>query len=337
MNACARATRTLTTATVVCLLACASESLVEAGIGGDQLIALAVAPRTLSVQQPVPGTSPLPTANIDATITCGLGTDNQVVHLTLSGLPAGVSVPWQPSEMQCSESARLTRSFPLTISSSAPSGGFDIVIRATVGRTVRTETVRLTITPSAPALTFQDGFDPGGQWTERVIATSGSIVSHSVTSPNPSAGGQRGLFREMWHTIDGVGSVEVFHRYEGASYDPSSTGNGPIATIYYSEDRVLIHPQSGGTVTAGFALEQGGKVFTTPLEWITSNTWVQFQRSGLTAAFFTAADGSHPDFTGSGGPIWFGFTRANSHSTAGSYLATQHGIDDWTVVFHPAP
>ena len=164
------------------------------------------------------------------------------------------------------------------------------------------------------------------------------MVTHSVTSPNPSAGGQRGLYRQMYHGVDGVGSMVVFHRYQTASYDPSPTGDGPIATIDYSEYQIVIYPQiPGGAVGAGFSLEQGGKVYTLTFNLLTSTTWVQVQRSGLTAASFTAADGSNPDFTGTGEQIWFGYMRASSSPNAGSYQARQHGIDDWTVVIHRAP
>ena len=60
-------------------------------------------------------------------------------------------------------------------------------------------------------------------------------------------------------------------------------------------------------------------------------SWTPAQLSHLTATDFVALDGSHPDFSSTGGVIRFGYARSNSNISTDLAYSTHHGIDNWSV------
>ncbi len=75
-------------------------------------------------------------------------------------------------------------------------------------------------------------------------------------------------------------------------------------------------------------------------------TWTPHVLNGLTSADFglvnvtptTVVDSTqHPDFTASGGPIQFGFFRANGTGLNGEGYTLAAGIDNWQITLAAAP
>lgn len=185
----------------------------------------------------------------------------------------------------------------------------------------------------ATTVVFQDGTFPNASWTVLIEGINGGGTGSGTQT---ASGGNPGAYRQTTNTTNsavGTGfsnSVFVFHRLAGAVHDPSTSG--PITSIDYSEASIRI---SGGAQACGLALRQGGVIYYGPLfvNPTTLNVWATTTQPGLTAANFDAlAPGLQtPNFTSLGGPIEFGFARANSTSTGGPGSTTVGGIDSWTV------
>lgn len=204
--------------------------------------------------------------------------------------------------------------------------------------------IATTIPSVVPATTivFQDGTFPNASWSTVVEGLNAGGTGSGV---QVASGGNPGSYRRATNTTNsaiGTGvsnTVYVFHVLAGAVHNPSTAG--PIASIDYSE--ASIHT-SGGVQACGLALRQGGVIFYGPsfLNPTTLNVWATSSQTGLTAASFDAvAPGLQtPDFTSSGGPIQFGFYRANSTSVGGAGSTTVGGIDNEIVtltVTQPVP
>ena len=187
---------------------------------------------------------------------------------------------------------------------------------------------------------MEDDFSVGDQWTSMATyVNEGS--GHSET--NPSTGGVEGGFRQMNHVVNGPGHVWVWHRFDGAGYDPS--GQGAITSVEYGEHHRKIIPfNETSQITAYLAIEQDGHVYHAFMNGrgFTSTDWVAASKSGITSADFIltpgAAEGApeKPDFTEVGGEINFGYVRANSTPGTGVGNLT-HGIDNWRMVLYRVP
>jgi hypothetical protein len=186
-------------------------------------------------------------------------------------------------------------------------------------------TVRFDLEIQTPVqVVLADSFDVGDRWDFRILASNGAATQLPITS---ATGGDPGGFRRMEHRIDGIGNIQVFHRYTAAGYTPSSAG--AIASLNYSEHRVLFDPPFvGAGVASGFALEQGGQVYTLAFGGYTNLVWQRFERLAITPSDFSPAPG--PDFSNDGAPIRFGFVRSNSNTSSG-LQRIHHGIDNWRV------
>lgn len=140
------------------------------------------------------------------------------------------------------------------------------------------------------------------------------------------------------------------HIYNAFTYDPSVSG--AIGTIDYFEDAACISFCFGQGQWTGPAVLQGGKLYVGPIGPLTTGAQTTFlaqSLGGLTAASLSLVnlssgtfvdDTQHPDFSGAGAPIQFGFFRANASnplapSPAGNY-SLGAGIDNWRVVIHAA-
>jgi hypothetical protein len=162
---------------------------------------------------------------------------------------------------------------------------------------------------------LEDPFAGETGWTKTTEAATG--FSDSVTLE--ASGGNPGGYRRMTHLLAGRGSIYVYHLF-GTSYTPRT--QGVIRGIHYSEDRTQFDPPfPGAAVASGFLVEQEGRRALVALPEFRDTTWQ--------GAEIDVRPGDLPgiDLSASGGPIHFGYYRANSDSRA----TTQHGIDNWRV------
>jgi hypothetical protein len=200
----------------------------------------------------------------------------------------------------------------------------------------------LVVAVTAPGVThaatvvYQDGTFPDASWTTSVEGINGGGTGSGIQF---ASGGNPDAYRRTYNTTNsatGTGvsnTVLTFHRMSGAVYDPSTSG--PIVSIDYSEASIRL---SGGVQACAIALRQNGIVYYGPgfLNPTTFSVWATTTQTGLVATDFDAiAPGLQtPNFTGSGGPIEFGFSRSNSTSTGGPGSTTIGGIDNWTVTLN---
>ncbi len=202
----------------------------------------------------------------------------------------------------------------------------------------------------APVLIYDDEFLPE-DWTVTAEATGGA--TYTVTQ-RLTGGGVSPPFRFMSHRLppvssDDLATILVTHIYLGFSYDPSVRGE--IGEIDYSEFGIILSfPFPEAFSTTQPVVSQGGRIYRSPqfIRFIAQNSthdWESKSLSGLTAADFVAADGSgdHPDFTESGSPIQFGFTRSNSRSStlppvpADQDMVIDQGVDHWQLIISSLP
>jgi hypothetical protein len=186
---------------------------------------------------------------------------------------------------------------------------------------------------------------PASVWTTTVYqgGNGGSASAALVTS-----GGNPGSFRSIRlqmnpaPTPTTASSVFAFHFAVGAIYDPATLG--PVVSIDYAQDALLVAGGGGGQATS-LALRQDGQIYyAVPAYDLTPDThWTAKVHAGLVAADFVAIapdltqTPQHPDFSVHGGPIEFGFLRANSTSYGGGGYTTEGGIDNWKVLVRRAP
>jgi hypothetical protein len=176
----------------------------------------------------------------------------------------------------------------------------------------------------------------------------------SVSANQQVSGGNPGAFRFVGDNVANAPSASTFsailgaHIYSPFSYSPSVTG--AITSLDYTEDAICINPncfgQGQGT---GVALRQGGQAYVIGGTITTSSTlWHTLPPlTGLHAADFFLLNPSatsfvdptsHPDFSGTGAPIQFGFYRSNSTCLGCSGYLLDAGIDNWAVTVHfPSP
>ena len=83
----------------------------------------------------------------------------------------------------------------------------------------------------------------------------------------------------MSHDLPGPSNITVWHLFNAGTYNPST--QGAIASINYSEDRIVVSPPfAGSAIGGGFLLQQGGVTYGigglnfTSLSWTT----LEFER-----------------------------------------------------------
>jgi len=88
-------------------------------------------------------------------------------------------------------------------------------------------------------------------------------------------------------------------------------------------------------------LLQGGAYYRATGHNAVLGGWQHFSSDNLTATDFvrilpdSSTDGSHPDFSASGGTITFGYLTGNGTGGPGTHQTTS-GIDNWSVNIDPA-
>lgn len=186
--------------------------------------------------------------------------------------------------------------------------------------------------------TFFDGdFDAGwidisGVTDDPQVAGAGPGDSSFDGSSVEATGGSPGAFRETSHTITYGDRIYSGGLNTKAVYDPSVSG--PIATIDFSSD--LRHPISTGNSAWVLLIEQDDTMYFSSRVAFSNWTWQSFQVGGLTAADFESSEPglhsnyAHPDFSGNGAPITFGYVFTNSMLDSGT-ITNNHGIDNWAI------
>lgn len=185
---------------------------------------------------------------------------------------------------------------------------------------------------SADMITFSDGTFADVDWDVTVFFTMGPggvVDAQQVTS-----GGNPGAYRKITNTVYSAppyAYVVGFHRFISAVYDPS--GVSPLLSVDFTEDTCLLIGHGDGQ-GSGAAVRQGGLVFVSERYLIPQFYWQHHELNGLTAADFHLWNdpSAHPDFTGTGGPIEFGFFRCNGTYSAGYTIVA--GCDNWSVTLH---
>ncbi len=174
-------------------------------------------------------------------------------------------------------------------------------------------------------------------------ATAG--LGGSSTAAQAATGGNPGSYRNVTDALNAAppGSnttVLSTSIYTPFTYNPAVSG--PIGALSYSEDAECTGGCFGAGQSTGPAVQQGGNLYILNSQLITGPglTWANHSLSGLTSADFsivsvtptTIFDNSqHPNFSAAGGPIQFGFFRANSTGfNLGGYTLSA-GIDNWQI------
>jgi hypothetical protein len=127
------------------------------------------------------------------------------------------------------------------------------------------------------------------------------------------------------------------HLFSGTTYDPQT--QGAIANVDYYERALLVTGFGDGQAT-GIALRQAGEVYIRQVGVTPDRLWTQKQATGVLASGFVhlvqgGSDAAQPDFSTAGGPIEFGFYRADSTSPGANGYEIVASIDDWTVLVNP--
>ncbi len=201
-----------------------------------------------------------------------------------------------------------------------------------------------------PPLLISDDTFLLDNWTVTAEASGGA--SYTVNQQPDGGFGISPPFRFMSHRLPpasggGLVTLAVTHLYTGESYDPGV--QGAISAIDYSESGIILSfPFAEAFSTTQPVVVQGGRIYRSPkfLRFIAQNsshTWETKTLYQLTAADFVAVGGSendHPDFSTSGGPIQFGFTRRNSRSSTlppvpgNQDMVIDQGVDNFRIFVH---
>jgi hypothetical protein len=200
---------------------------------------------------------------------------------------------------------------------------------------------------SYPALaqtdtTFSDTEFLDTDWSAvKIIDTSvGQPASYSAYQV--ATDGNPGAYRHVTHEWcgDGNGSkgLTVGHLHNSAWYDPGALG--PITNIDVSLDGIFTPLVNPNAVSCGPLVFQDGHYYKVQ-GTITAQSWTTVTFETLTDVDFVDLNGdpdSHPDFSGDGAPLQFGFFTANG--TGGSDCPlTNSGYDNWqvTVAYPSSP
>lgn len=201
---------------------------------------------------------------------------------------------------------------------------------------------------AAPVPPFEDHDFAPAEWEIVTFSfrSDGGVHPGGSVAASQTTGGYPGTLRRVENSIVAAPSMTAFsttwgvHIRPAATWNPSPAADGPIATLDYEEDAILLVGGGDGQLT-GLAVRQGGIVYVRDVALTPEHTWTRKRRSAVKATdlYEIAAGGqnfaSHPDFSGTGAPLEFGFFRANSNSPGGSSYMITGGIDNWKVRVNP--
>lgn len=179
-----------------------------------------------------------------------------------------------------------------------------------------------------PPVIFMDGEFSEAAWSSDAIRLQGGsptgIAFQQTVAGNPGA-----YWRNEIDLVVGDG-MRMEHRADFAVYDPSS--QGAIEKIDYSLDSAFF---SSGNYAHHLLLRQDGNNYYFSMPRVSGGTWTTQEVVTLTDINFFHRDNRsiHPDFSETGAPIEFGFTR-QVFLNSGSTFAGRHGADNWDVTVH---
>jgi hypothetical protein len=177
--------------------------------------------------------------------------------------------------------------------------------------------------------TFDGTFSPSDWTTTKFVDTTVGQTA-SFTAGQLSTGGNPA---SCWYITDtyALGKINTLNIYNAYSYDPSALG--AFDAINYSYDAKLGKRTLNPAIGSFMVLEQGGVVFKSAYNLISSTSWRTCHQELMDATGWTNSTGGaplHPDFSTSGGVISFGFETSNSMITSGQ-LTNYSMWDNWSV------
>jgi uncharacterized membrane protein len=193
---------------------------------GPSDFSLAPNPTSLSIPDGSNGSATISTA-----VTSGSA---QTVNLSVSGLPAGATVSFNPASVTAGNSSTMT----LNVGATTTPGTYTITVTGTGVSTTHTVTVALTVT-SAPTSDFSVGASPNSlsivQGSNGSSTISSAVTSGSAQTVNLSAGGQPPgttvSFNPVTVTAGGSSTITVsVGSSTPGTYSITVTGTGPSAT-----------------------------------------------------------------------------------------------------------
>jgi hypothetical protein len=200
----------------------------------------------------------------------------------------------------------------------------------------------------AAAQTVSDSTFLDTDWTLTQFTSPGGGTS---TGGQVLVGGNPGAFRNITDALNNAPTASTASIvlstsiYTPFTYNPGVSG--AIGSLNYSEDAACTAGCFGAGQSTGPAVLQGGNLYILNTTVITgpAATWSTIPLNGLTSADFalvnvtssTLFDNTqHPNFSAGGGPIQFGFLRANGTSIGGGGYTLSAGIDNWQITINPA-
>lgn len=206
----------------------------------------------------------------------------------------------------------------------------------------------IALSAPAAAQTVSDSTFLDTDWALQQFTTGGG----TSTATQVLVGGNPGAFRNVTDTVTnaspGITNISLSTSiYTPFTYNPGVSG--AISSLNYSEDAACTAGCFGQGQSTGPAVQQGGNLYILNTTVVTGPavTWSNIPLTGLTSADFalvnvttapTLFDNTqHPNFSAGGGPIQFGFFRANGTSVGGGGYTLAAGIDNWQITINAAP
>lgn len=200
--------------------------------------------------------------------------------------------------------------------------------------------------PLPPVLILDSEFQPQ-DWSVSAVVVGNA--TYTVTR-QLTGGLGNSPFRFMSHRLppvsgSGGNTIFVTHVFLAAGYDPSI--QGAITTIDYRESgKIFSFPFPEAFSTTQPVVVQNGLIYRSSrfIRFVASNSnhdWENGNLTALTDADFIrvgGAENDHPDFSSSGGPILFGFTRINSRTSTqppvppNQDMVIDQGVDSWQII-----
>jgi hypothetical protein len=159
----------------------------------------------------------------------------------------------------------------------------------------------------ASAIVSDETFN-NSDWERLLIRSTGS---YSDSATQAATGGNPGAYRVMTHTWGSGTQVLLAHIFLADTYDPGASG--AISSIDYYEDQRILSSPGGSVVGRGAVVVQDDILYRTGIDVVLgSTTWETWSLLDLDAADFSGPGGAHPDFSGGGHELSFGYWRSNT-------------------------
>jgi hypothetical protein len=165
---------------------------------------------------------------------------------------------------------------------------------------------------------------PISHWSTTAIPLQGA--SPEGDAFHQPVGGNPGAYWRNEISLQNNEGMRMEHFFQPQRYEPQL--QGAIERINYQLDSAFF---SNGSYAQHFLLRQDGRTFYYSMPGVSGN-WQTDTATSLTAINFYDRQerGIHPDFSSSGGPIEFGFSR-QVFIVSGNSFVGRHGADNWSV------